>query len=89
MRINPRVRDGLLLAAGIGLVLFLLQAPEETTPTVPHDPQHDPFHKLAAQKGKKAAEAQCHQCHGEGGIPFPEEHPPPNRCLFCHKVNSE
>jgi hypothetical protein len=70
-----------LTAAGI--LLFLLNAPEETTAHLPKDEIHTQFHEIAS---KKEAEKTCTDCHSEKGVaPLPEGHPPKYRCLFCHK----
>jgi hypothetical protein len=67
----------------IAVLLFLLLAPEETTTPLPVDEIHLPFHRIA---DKKEAEATCQQCHAPTGeAPLSEDHPPPYRCLFCHK----
>lgn len=71
----------ILLSAAV--LLLLLLAPEETTTRLPHDETHEPFYRI---EKKKEAEQQCLNCHGERGeAPLPEDHPPPYRCLFCHK----
>ena len=65
-----------------GMFLFLWYAPEETTPFLPHDPDHETFFGM----GKKEAEKHCVPCHNPEGIaPLPADHPPEYRCLFCHK----
>ncbi len=65
-----------------GMILFLWNAPEETTPFLPHDPDHEIFFGI----GKKEAEKLCVPCHSpEGIVPLPADHPPKYRCLFCHK----
>ncbi len=65
-----------------GLLLFLWNAPEETTTRLPHDEIHQHFHEMA----KKEAEKSCEKCHSpEGEAPLPDGHPPKYRCLFCHK----
>lgn len=67
----------------IGILIFLLRAPKETTSPLPHDDIHNRFH---AMKGKKEAEQYCLDCHGpEKEAPLPADHPPKYRCLFCHK----
>ncbi len=69
----------------VAILAFLLAAPEETTTPLPHDDIHEPFHAIA---DRKEAEASCLTCHGEDGeVPLPADHPPPFRCLFCHKRN--
>lgn len=68
------------------LLYFLYLAPEESTSRLPLDDTHAEFHKIAS---KKEADKHCVTCHGESaGLPLPSDHPPPYRCLFCHKRNS-
>jgi hypothetical protein len=70
-----------LLASG-GLLVFLLNAPEETTKKLPVDDIHLKFQTM----DRKEAEKSCEKCHNpEGEVPLPEGHPPKYRCLFCHK----
>jgi len=74
-----------LLVCG-GILVFLLKAPPETTPFVPHDDIHTKYFGME----KKEAEKECTPCHALGGEdPMPEEHvrlsDQYNRCLFCHK----
>ncbi|PHR29070.1 MAG: hypothetical protein COA36_05155 [Desulfotalea sp.] len=67
----------------VGLLIFLLEAPDETTSFLPQDEIHAPFHLI---KSKKEAETTCLDCHGPSGdAPLQEGHPPKYRCLFCHK----
>ena len=74
--------NGLFLAACAGILLFLLQAPPETTRPLPHDQDHERFMTMK----RKEAEKYCDACHGPQGVaPLPETHPPKFRCLFCHK----
>lgn len=79
-------RDIMLLIGAVALVLFLMAAPEETTSRVPTDDTHERFYSLVKTDGKKAAEKFCEDCHNEEQVPFPKEHPPKFRCLFCHKL---
>lgn len=68
-----------------GLLLFLLNAPEETTAKLPKDDNHTRFFSI---ESKKEAEKFCNECHGDTGVaPLSEKHPPKYRCLFCHKRN--
>ncbi len=68
-----------------GILVFLLNAPEETTSALPKDEDHI---KLYSIEGKKEAEKFCAECHDADKIaPLPEGHPPKYRCLFCHKRN--
>ncbi len=65
-----------------GLLLFLLNAPEETTTRLPQDSTHNKYQAME----KKQAEAFCEECHyPKGESPLPQGHPPKYRCLFCHK----
>ncbi len=65
-----------------GIVIFLWNAPPETTARVPKDEIHQRFFPMK----KKEAEKHCEKCHNpEGDVPLPEGHPPKYRCLFCHK----
>ena len=65
------------------LLLILLKAPDESTSRLPLDETHQQFQ---SGMGKKEAEKHCGQCHGPEGVsPLPDGHPPPYRCLFCHK----
>ena len=79
-------RDLLLLLGGIIIVVVLWMAPEESTTRVPKDDDHLRFYSMVQKEGKKAAEKFCQDCHKEGGVPFPKDHPPKSRCLFCHKI---
>lgn len=73
----------LFITVAASLLFFLLRAPEETTPKLPHDDAHEPFYQIAS---KKEAEKGCIECHSETGVaPLSEQHPPKYRCLFCHK----
>lgn len=64
------------------ILIFLFNAPEETTAKLPHDDNHTRFGPMK----KKEAEKYCGECHGPGlEYPLPEGHPPKYRCLFCHK----
>lgn len=73
----------LFLAVCAGILVFLLNAPEETTSPLPRDDQHI---RLYAIEGKKEAEKYCGECHDKDRTaPLPDDHPPKYRCLFCHK----
>ncbi len=72
----------IFLVLCVAILLFLLRAPEETTARLPHNNNHERFFAME----KKEAEKYCTKCHGEDKmVPFPENHPPKYRCLFCHK----
>lgn len=79
-------RDILLLLGGLAIIGILMMAPEESTTRVPknetHQLMYDTFHK----EGKKSAGKLCEECHNADGVPFPPQHPPKSRCLFCHKL---
>lgn len=79
-------RDLILIIAAILILAFLWQAPPESTKRVPYDDTHRRFYDLVKTDGKKAAEKFCEECHNAQGVPFPPEHPPKSRCLFCHKL---
>jgi hypothetical protein len=72
----------LFIAVGIAIMGLLLDAPPETTKPLPHDQNHERFMPMA----KKEAEQFCRNCHApDQQAPLAATHPPPNRCLFCHK----
>jgi len=74
--------NSLFILGGAGLLLFLWNAPAETTKKLPQDDIHLKFHSME----KKAAEQFCEECHNpQGKVPLPKKHPPKYRCLFCHK----
>ena len=76
----------IFVAICAAILIFLLNAPPETTAHLPHDQDHARF---AAMK-KKEAEKFCEQCHNPDGIaPLPKDHPPKYRCLFCHKRDKD
>jgi len=69
----------------VGILIFLLKAPKETTSPLPHDENHNRFF---AVENKKEAELSCLSCHDQSKeAPLSENHPPKYRCLFCHKRN--
>lgn len=73
----------IFVVVSAAILIFLFRAPDETTPFLPKDDIHTPFHLI---KSKKEAEKTCLDCHGpEGDAPLQEGHPPKYRCLFCHK----
>ena len=77
--------NGTFITFCLALLIFLYLAPEETTTPLPSDDVHTKFHLI---KSKKEADKLCVECHfEEGTAPLPEVHPPPYRCLFCHKRN--
>ncbi len=75
----------LFVIVGIGILLFLWNAPPETTKRLPNDATHQRFYHME----KKEAEKFCENCHNpKGEAPLPKDHPPKYRCLFCHKYAS-
>ena len=79
-------RDISLLVGAAAIIIFLSMAPDETTKPVPKDEIHQEFYNIVKNDGKKAAEKFCGDCHNADGVPFPKDHPPKFRCLFCHKI---
>lgn len=75
--------NGVFVVICVAILVFLLNAPEETTSFLPKDDKHI---KLYGIERKKEAEKFCVECHDVGkDAPLPEGHPPKYRCLFCHK----
>ncbi len=80
---NTMVLNVLFAVTSAAILLFLWNAPEETTSPLPKDDIHKNFHQI---KNKKEAEKSCLSCHDtDKESPLSEEHPPKFRCLFCHK----
>ena len=89
-----------LLVVIVGI--FIAISGKEKTKQVPRDdthrivyvtayrnapgPEASIFKRAFFKPDKKGAEAFCEPCHKERGVPFPPNHPPKNRCLFCHKL---
>jgi hypothetical protein len=72
----------LFVIVGAAILGVLLNAPPETTRPLPRDQHHDRFMTMS----KKEAEQFCGNCHAPGKLAsLPAAHPPPDRCLFCHK----
>ncbi len=86
MKIGPK--DWLFVAlVGAVLAVVLTISGEETTKKVPFDEFHRSSFETLRQTGSKMeAEKGCEGCHGEKTRPLPADHPPKNRCLFCHKM---
>jgi mono/diheme cytochrome c family protein len=90
MKINVSARKKAILNLAFvatcgALLYFLYLAPEESTSPLPQDETHAEFYLMAS---KKEADKHCVSCHGDDTeLPLPAEHPPPYRCLFCHKRN--
>jgi hypothetical protein len=82
-------RDIILIVLGVVIVAALWAAPPQTTSRVPLDQTHAEYYDVARSEGKKAAEVFCVDCHNEEMMPLPEGHPPPFRCLFCHKLERQ
>lgn len=83
---TKRLIDIALIVAAVVIVTVLLNSPEETTERVPYDDTHKKYYDIYKAEGKKAAGEHCETCHNAEGVPFPAEHPPKYRCLFCHKL---
>ena len=80
---KPVIVNILFVFLCASILIFLLNAPKETTAPLPHDEIHNRFYKI---KSKKDAEKFCLECHDQGKeAPLPKGHPPKFRCLFCHK----
>ncbi len=86
MKIGPK--DWLFIALlGAVLAVVLLLSGEEKTKKVPFDEPHRPAYEIFKKTGSKIeAEKGCDVCHNETAQPLPKDHPPKNRCLFCHKL---
>jgi len=69
------------------LCLWLLTT-EQTTLRIPQDDDHHESLQAYSVHGKKEAERVCRSCHGDGGLPLSDNHPPKYRCMFCHKPSS-
>ncbi|PLX75967.1 MAG: cytochrome C [Desulfuromonas sp.] len=69
----------------IVLGIFIAISGEEKTVRVPTDPTHAAFPDMVERLGKKETEGFCRECHDTEEMPLSAEHPPPFRCLFCHK----
>lgn len=79
-------RDWLFVALIIIVVgFFIAISGEEKTTKVPRDEIHLKFQSMIEQDGKKATEKFCKECHNPDQIALSAAHPPPFRCLFCHK----
>ena len=68
--------------------IFFAISGEETTIKVPTDEIHAPFPEMKQTLGKKETEVFCKECHNTEEMPLSKEHPPPFRCLFCHKFKN-
>lgn len=83
LSVKTIVLNILFLLVAAAIIFVLVEAPDETTARLPMDDTHRQFQ---SGMSKKEAEKQCGQCHGaKGEAPLPPGHPPPYRCLFCHK----
>lgn len=101
MKINKRDWLFIGLVVVVTGIFFAISGKEKTTP-VPNDSTHRIVYETAYRNApgpdasffkraffkpdKQGAEAYCEPCHKEKGVPFPPNHPPKNRCLFCHKL---
>jgi len=66
-----------------GILLFLFRAPEITTPSLPHDDDHNRFFSMK----KKVAGKLCVECHTPEEVYeiHKDSTSNTNRCLFCHR----
>jgi hypothetical protein len=79
-------RDWLFVAlVAVVFGIFFAISGEEKTTRVPHDEIHAKFFEMVNLEGKKETEKFCKECHNPQNLSLPEGHPPPFRCLFCHK----
>jgi len=79
-------RDWLFIAlVAVVFGIFYAISGEEKTIRVPHDEIHGKFFEMVNAEGKKETEKFCKECHNPENLALPEGHPPPFRCLFCHK----
>lgn len=101
MKLNKKDwRFAVLIVAVFGI--FFAISGQEKTKLVPDDATHRVSYEAAYRNApgpdasifaraffkpdKKAAELFCEPCHRARNVPFPPNHPPKNRCLFCHKL---
>lgn len=86
MRLSRKDWLFIALMCGVLLVVFLVSG-EEKTSKVPLDDAHRPFYEILKKTGsKREAEKGCETCHNDIKVSFPKNHPPKDRCLFCHKM---
>ena len=85
--------------------IFIAISGREKTKLVPLDSNHQIAYEAAFRNAPgpdasifkraffkpdtKSAEVYCEPCHKEKGVPYPPNHPPKNRCLFCHKLKQK
>lgn len=71
----------LFCLVSLGILIFIMNAPEKSTKSLPHNEDHQRFYSM----NKKEAEKYCLDCHGDNGVhPLAPEHPSKLRCLMCH-----
>jgi hypothetical protein len=101
MKIDKRDWSFIALVVVV-LIIFISISGKETTKPVPNNATHKSvydeayknapgsdasfFKKTFFKPDKKDAEKLCEPCHSANGVKFPPNHPPKNRCLFCHKL---
>jgi cbb3-type cytochrome oxidase cytochrome c subunit len=86
MKIGPKDWLFIALVGAVLAVVFLISG-EEKTKKVPFDEPHRSSYETFRKTGSKGeTEKGCERCHNETVRPFPKDHPPKNRCLFCHKM---
>ena len=86
MAINKRDWIFIVIILAVFGTFFAISG-EEKTVRVPNDEMHAPFPDMVRDMGKKETEVFCKECHDTEEMPLSKEHPPPFRCLFCHKLS--
>lgn len=85
--------------------IFISISGREKTKVVPNNAMHRIVYETAYRRApgseaslfkraffkpdKKGAEVYCDPCHREQKVSYPPNHPPKNRCLFCHKLENK
>ena len=69
---NMILLNTLFCLVALGILMFLINAPEKSTTPLPHNDDHQRFYGMK----KKEAEQYCLDCNGENGVhPLSPEHP--------------
>ena len=89
MKIKITKNDWIFIGIVVAVLgIFWAISGEEKTKFVPNNEIHAKVYEVMKQTGsKREAEKDCEKCHQEMGVPYPKDHPPKNRCLFCHKLH--
>lgn len=84
---NVKKRDLIFVALVLCVFgTFFAISGKTKTKRVPLDEIHTRFYEMVRVDGKKETEKFCKDCHLAERMPLPKDHPPPFRCLFCHKL---